>query len=1141
MKKTTGENWKKARVNKEDRRVRFAENVKLLKGRDDNEKEKQKPNNQHVNNYPDQVKITPKRSTNEHKEQDKNKTAIDSVYVDNRCRYWIQQRIGEMMNANSFTSKSGYAFAVDVDRYSGGLCFRFSRNGTEVARIDSNGYLYCSNAWLNGVNILNALNSLRDQVGDIGGDLSQYVKHKQLKNGTYELNIKEVITTYLKVLSSLLAAGQSMDGLVFGKDYIINGNNGHVRFTYAGDDNVNNSISLGFNGYTDQYVFYRDRCQFLAPFVSDVSGTPAITCQNTAQSTNTDTAYFLSPNISTNQSAVVNIGRTNTKGNISHLLYRWVGNDNVNNYLSLGFHSYNEIYKFYRDRCVFPVPFVSDGGSDGYFPAITCQNTAKNNYAAVAKFFCPNMSTNNGAVVHIGKEDTKGNDAQLRYQWAGNDSANSFLSIGFYGYDNIYKFYRGWCDFTLAPFNSTNKSTPAITCQNTGHEANTAIANFLCPNLANNEGIVIKLGRTSTKGNAAQIRYQYAGSDSANSYLGFDFHSYNGIYKFYRDRAVLSAPLSIEYDGNSMLMIKSNQTPAIIMGYEYATNESMVIRYKHDVTPHYTGIGFYSNDDIVKIDTDKNVHINGSVKLDNSTISQICTSSDYANNQKINDNALITSQAVNNAINNIPTPEDYFDKVEDGEYTYNLPEAGYYGYALYSATRDKFMIFRNDMALMYVSDDGVNNWTTEDLPEEVDNENIACLSVDDTLYYYNGSRLYKNTQAAGWQSIGQSISLYFPTLCALNDFIILAGGLSTTTTSVYRYNRSDNSLTFITFERGACRFCASGSDRVVTMEPNQNTSQQTIRWSFNGIKWFSSPINHVQSTSCFAYGNSGGVGCWVAGTHDGGGKCTCIWWDSPYATSPSYASFDKPADGDVVSVIYNAGVWIMYIDGDPNYYYNRSPIPCFGTWEHSAADNSHTDTAVFWCKDKFILLNTSVFSDEYYITHIDPIYQLNTTAAITASNLSVDNETRLARLEAQMKNIMNATLQNVYPVGAIYFSMNSLSPDLLFGFGTWVMIPNKFLYCVDNQPSGVEGGEETHTLTESEAPAKTWSWRGESYRAANTGYINVDASFVENTTKWQGGSSDYSVQKQFTLTYGGGQAHNNMPPYLTVFAWQRTA
>lgn len=1140
MKKTAGENWKKARINKEDRRVRFAENVRLMKGRDDNEKEKQKP--QQLNNYTDQVKITPKRSTNEHKEQDnnKNKTAIDSVYVDNRCRYWIQQRIGEMMNANSFTSKSGYAFAVDTDRYSGGLCFRFSRNGTEVARIDSNGYLYCSNAWLNGVNILNALNSLRDQVGDIGGDLSQYVKHKQLKNGTYELNVKEIITRFLKVLSSLLAAGQSMDGLVFGKDYTTNGNNGHVRFTYAGDDNVNNSISLGFNGYTDQYLFYRDRCRFLVPFVSDGGADgylPAIICQNTAQSNYGSVAYFMCPNMKANNGAVVHVGKEDTKGNDAQIRYQWAGNNNVNNYLSIGFYGYDNIYKFYRDRCDFTLaPFTSTNKST---PAITCQNTGHEANTAIANFLCPNLANNEGVVIKLGRTSTKGNTAQIRYQYAGSDSANSYLGFDFHSYNNIYKFYRDRCDFSLVPFVSNAKLTPAITCQNTDDNISTIIANLLSPNLSANNGTIIRLGRTDTHGNSGQLRYQWAGNDNVNSFMSLEFLGYDYLYKFYRDRAVFSAPLTLEYDANSMFMIKSKQTPAIIMGYEYAQNESMVIRYKHDVTPHYTGIGFYSNDDIVKIDTDKNVHINGSLKLDNSTISQICTSSDYGNYQKINDNALITSQAVNNAINNIPTPEDYFDKVDDGEFTYSLPEGGYYSYALYSATRDKFMIFRNDVAIMYVSDDGVNNWTAEDLPDEVDNENIACLSIDDTLYYYNGSRLYKNTQAAGWQSVGQSITLYFPTLCALNDFIILAGGLSNTNTSVYRYNRSDNSLTFITFERGARRFCASGSDRVVTMEPNQNTAQQTIRWSFNGIKWFSSSINHVQSTSCLAYGSSGGVGCWVAGTHDGGGKCTCIWWDSPYATNPSYQSFDKPADGEVVSVVFNAGVWIMYIDGDPNYYYNRSPIPCFGTWEHAAADNSHTDTQVFWCKDKFILLSPTLFTDEYNITNIDPIYQLNTTAAITASNLSADNETRLARLEAQMKNIMNATLQNVYPVGAIYFSMSSLSPDLLFGFGTWVMIPNKFLYCVNDQPAGVEGGEATHTLTANEMPAHNHgvSWSVYNSSAGTAGQFgNYPIALAQDKAANWDRVSGTSIQNA-----GSGQAHNNMPPYLTVFAWQRTA
>ncbi len=28
---------------------------------------------------------------------------------------------------------------------------------------------------------------------------------------------------------------------------------------------------------------------------------------------------------------------------------------------------------------------------------------------------------------------------------------------------------------------------------------------------------------------------------------------------------------------------------------------------------------------------------------------------------------------------------------------------------------------------------------------------------------------------------------------------------------------------------------------------------------------------------------------------------------------------------------------------------------------------------------------------------------------------------------------------------------------------------------------------------------------------------------------------------KMTMSFGGGQSHNNMPPYLTVYKWQRIA
>ena len=58
----------------------------------------------------------------------------------------------------------------------------------------------------------------------------------------------------------------------------------------------------------------------------------------------------------------------------------------------------------------------------------------------------------------------------------------------------------------------------------------------------------------------------------------------------------------------------------------------------------------------------------------------------------------------------------------------------------------------------------------------------------------------------------------------------------------------------------------------------------------------------------------------------------------------------------------------------------------------------------------------------------------------------------------------------IYPVGAVYISMNNTSPATLFG-GSWTKIEGKFLLGTSSAyPSGSSGGEETHTLTVNELP-----------------------------------------------------------------------
>lgn len=120
------------------------------------------------------------------------------------------------------------------------------------------------------------------------------------------------------------------------------------------------------------------------------------------------------------------------------------------------------------------------------------------------------------------------------------------------------------------------------------------------------------------------------------------------------------------------------------------------------------------------------------------------------------------------------------------------------------------------------------------------------------------------------------------------------------------------------------------------------------------------------------------------------------------------------------------------------------------------------------------------------------------------------------------------TIDQIYPVGTFYLSSSSISPSTLFG-GTWKQIKDKFLLsCGDKYSSGSTGGEETHLLTESEMPSHKHSvFRG-----------TDGSSFFGLTGKEPNPSCPYGVE---TTAAGGNQPHNNMPPYLAVYVWERIA
>ena len=214
-------------------------------------------------------------------------------------------------------------------------------------------------------------------------------------------------------------------------------------------------------------------------------------------------------------------------------------------------------------------------------------------------------------------------------------------------------------------------------------------------------------------------------------------------------------------------------------------------------------------------------------------------------------------------------------------------------------------------------------------------------------------------------------------------------------------------------------------------------------------------------------------------------------------------------------------------------------IPIFDINDNGNVDNSGSD-----------VLTYGHIIDALNSSAVDKTLSANQGKVLKELINDVDSEVntvsdRVESTRSEIENFMRNDLINIiYPVGSIYMSVNNVSPASFLG-GTWEAIKDRFLLAAGSSYSaGSTGGEATHKLIQNEIPNYHLGFlpqavMGNHGEWTNKGIIaGSQARGTRNTVTATSGQTDpqwgYNIH-----TYGGDAAHNNMPPYLTVYIWKR--
>ena len=215
-----------------------------------------------------------------------------------------------------------------------------------------------------------------------------------------------------------------------------------------------------------------------------------------------------------------------------------------------------------------------------------------------------------------------------------------------------------------------------------------------------------------------------------------------------------------------------------------------------------------------------------------------------------------------------------------------------------------------------------------------------------------------------------------------------------------------------------------------------------------------------------------------------------------------------------------------------------SDITTLQTTLNGKANTSHTHT-------------TSEITDFPVIPDVSNYIQKSSITGFVKNDGSIDSNEYVTNQELPSKisdsisdnrAVISSILEVIYPPGAVYISFSTVEPEIIFGFGVWEAIEGQFLLgsSVDYPFGSTGGSADAVIVSHSHQPNADGEYIVTSEEnAAN----NTKVAYSASGNRWVDGQTSQSNfhHRTRTNTVGEDGTGKNMPPYVIVNVWERTA